>query len=129
MNPVVQLRRVQNREWQYNALVFWCPGCEYLYEGEMVGGLHMLPIDGNAPGSKWGFNGNLEAPTLTPSILTAHEFSRRPGLDGAIVVQKFVCHSFLRDGVFEFLGDCTHQYASQNVPIPPLPDWVIKEKS
>jgi hypothetical protein len=35
-----------------------------------------------------------------------------------------VCHSFLTDGVFHFLGDCTHPYAGQQVPLPELPDWL-----
>lgn len=29
-----------------------------------------------------------------------------------------VCHSFVRDGQIEFLGDCTHSLAGQTVPLP-----------
>lgn len=31
-----------------------------------------------------------------------------------------VCHSFVRAGKIEFLGDCTHALKGQTVP---LPDW------
>jgi hypothetical protein len=65
----------------------------------------------------WTFDGNLDAPTLSPSILWCE-----------IVVDGVeVCHSFLRNGVFEFLSDCTHEHAGQHVPMPDLPDWFTKE--
>ena len=34
------------------------------------------------------------------------------------------CHSFLVDGVWQFLGDSAHALAGQNVPMVPLPDWL-----
>lgn len=120
MNPVALLRKVSHNEMTYDVLVFWCPGCERYRDGdpEPAGGLHMLPISGD-PSRRptWTFDGNLKRPTLSPSILTKFTLAEIP----------FVCHSFLRNGVFEFLGDCTHKYANQKVPIPPLPDWVVKE--
>jgi hypothetical protein len=36
------------------------------------------------------------------------------------------CHSFLKSGVWEFLTDSAHDLAGQKVPLPPLPDWVVK---
>lgn len=33
-----------------------------------------------------------------------------------------VCHSFVRAGRIEFLGDCTHALAGQTVPLPPWPE-------
>lgn len=35
-----------------------------------------------------------------------------------------VCHSFVVDGVWQYLGDCTHAMADQHVPMVDLPDWV-----
>ena len=108
------LRTVQDGELRYEALMFWCPGCEVITDGCKVGGLHMLPVNTDAGGKpRWTFNGDLIRPTLDPSILT------RTGPDGS-----FVCHSYLRNGVFEFFSDCTHQYAGQHVGIPDLPSWV-----
>ncbi|MGC4033677.1 MAG: hypothetical protein QM754_18485 [Tepidisphaeraceae bacterium] len=30
------------------------------------------------------------------------------------------CHSFVRDGQIEFLGDCTHELAGKTVPLEPF---------
>ena len=106
------IRHVASEGGRDGGLMFWCPGCEI---GPGVGGLHMLPISGDV-GERacWTFDGNLEDPTLNPSILTGR------GTD-------FTCHSFLHAGIFNFLGDCTHALANQHVPAPPLPDGVMNE--
>lgn len=104
------LRKIQDGDLRYDALMFWCPGC-----AENDGsGLHILPVSGETGArSRWDFDGNFEFPTLNPSILTK--------------MTNFVCHSFLRNGVFEFLGDCTHSMAGHQVPIGELPEWVIRD--
>jgi hypothetical protein len=98
----------------YKALVFWCPGCERIdSQGERQAGLHMLPIEGDSSKRPtWDFSVTLRKPTLSPSILSKIGFT-----------PPFVCHSFLKDGVFTFLSDCTHKYKDQSVPIPDLPAW------
>ena len=77
---------------------------------------HNLPVDWTPPGMErspenagkpvWGFNGDLERPTFTPSVLwtTGHD----------------ICHSFVRDGRIQFLPDCTHALASQTVELPEI---------
>lgn len=122
------LRSVSNAEWRYQALMFVCPGCESEdEEGRLVGGLHMLPVSGNPPGARWDFDGNLEAPTLSPSILTRHEHARKY-VDGELKdIGLFVCHSYLRAGQFEFLADCTHKFAGSTVPMRELYPWVERE--
>lgn len=120
MNPSFQLRRIRDGDETYDAIMFWCPGCERERDGEKEGGLHMLAITGDSSKHPiWVYEGPLDSPTLTPSILTKFTMAG----------EEFVCHSYLRKGVFEFLGDCTHALASQHVSAPPLPDWVIKENS
>jgi hypothetical protein len=105
---------------------FWCPGCK---------GSHRVWIAGDH-GCVWGYNGNPERPTFTPSLLMrgGHYI---PGHQGPscwctynaqrIAEGKkpafatcFVCHSFVTDGRIQFLGDCTHDLAGQTVD---LPDW------
>jgi hypothetical protein len=106
---IAKLTKMSDHGVRYQGLVFACPGCAEMREGSV--GLHILPV--NAPRLEkpsWDFDGNLEAPTLSPSILT------RNG-DGG------VCHSFIQQGQFQFLGDCTHSMAGQTVPMPELPDW------
>jgi hypothetical protein len=94
----------------YGALMFVCPGCAELDHNT---GLHMLPVNTSLKSPSWSWDGNLELPTLSPSILT------RGGVD-----LEQVCHSFLQAGVFDFLNDCTHSLAGQRVPMLDLPSWV-----
>lgn len=103
---IAALRTVEDQGHAYAAILIMCPACD---------DLHMLPVGGDVPPGKpqWEFNGNLEAPTLSPSLLT------RMG--------NQVCHSFLRNGIWEFLSDCTHAFAGQNTPSPELPEWVFQE--
>lgn len=111
-----QIRHVTDTQNnRYDALAFLCPGCIELNGS----GLHMLPVNTTATTPSWHWDGNLELPTISPSILT------RTGVDP----NKNICHSFLKAGVFQFLGDCTHSLANQFVPMLDLPDWFIKESS
>ena len=117
-----RLRHVTDGNQTYDDLVFWCPGCEQPDpDGQMVGGLHMLPINNTITSPSWDWDGNLKAPTLSPSILTRHDYYTGPDTPPRV----FICHSFLRGGVFEFLGDCTHSLAGQSVPMPDLPAWAL----
>jgi len=118
-NPVALIRRIRDKRESYKAIVLWCPGCEITDEdGHVHAGLHMLPINGNAKKRPtWKWNGDLVQVTLTPSILTKSNRGVIP----------FRCHSFLRQGRWEFLNDCTHPLKGRTVPMVPLPDWVIHE--
>lgn len=92
------------RLWFYNdadpeaRLAFECPGC---------GQLHAIPTTGPRA---WEFNGDLARPTFAPSILV--RWTSGPEH------QAGVCHSFVRDGQIQFLGDCTHTLAGKTVPLP-----------
>lgn len=82
-------------------MCFDCPGC---------GMSHAIRIrrgDGRRP--SWEWNGSMTAPTFSPSILV--RWTRRG--------EPKVCHSFVRDGSIEFLGDCTHPLAGRTVPLLP----------
>lgn len=85
---------------------FWCPGCN---------SAHIITVEG--AGSNWGYNGNPERPTFTPSILVTYN-GPDAGIDDA---PPAVCHSFVTDGRIQFLGDCTHRLAGQTVGIPVWP--------
>lgn len=87
-------------------LLFWCPGCD---------GAHHVQVS-EGPGPRWGFDGNYDRPTLTPSVLVTYN-GPDAGRDGA---PPAICHSFVRSGQIEFLGDCTHSLAGQTVPLKPF---------
>lgn len=95
---------------------FWCAGCSEM---------HMVNTDASDRPA-WGFNGNYEVPTFTPSILVTGV--RRPTddeCDRIMAGEKIeptprVCHSFVTDGRIQFLGDCTHALAGQTVALQPF---------
>lgn len=76
--------------------LFHCPGC-----------LNAHPFEIEAPnGAGWTWNGSLDAPTFTPSLLcNQHDSCSR-------------CHSFVTNGKIQFLSDCWHRLAGQTVDIP-----------
>jgi Family of unknown function (DUF6527) len=84
-----------------------CPGC---------GHSHMYD-------SRWGFNGNLDSPTFSPSYLSKYRHPKGysndnpapKGWKGEYVEE--VCHSFVTDGKIQFLSDCTHKLAGQTVEL------------
>lgn len=101
--------------------LFWCPGC---------GEPHAVRVrdDGQNIGGAWGFNGNYERPTFSPSILvrgkrrlTEEEYERVVAGE-KVGVPDTVCHSFVRDGQIEFLSDCTHELAGKTVSVPDFDD-------
>jgi hypothetical protein len=66
-----------------------CPACEYG---------HFFDLG-------WTFNGDLEKPTFSPSMLVygGHNTPR--------------CHSFVREGRIEYLSDCEHSMAGKTVDL------------
>lgn len=88
-------------------LLIWCPGCKTYHQ--IVTRRMMM-----GSGPVWDWNGDVEKPTISPSILTWRQF-------GGYNEER--CHSFVRDGVWEFLTDCTHELAGQSVPMQPGPNW------
>jgi hypothetical protein len=104
-------------------LIFWCPGCK---------DHHAVRAGDNA----WTWNGSCEAPTFAPSILvTSGHYA--PGEhahcwctynaehpDDPVDFHCYRCHSFVREGRIEFLGDCSHALAGQTAELPECPvDW------
>lgn len=74
--------------------VVHCPGCNRK---------HVLYTHSEQH-PNWHFNKNMIAPTFSPSLLVKYG-------------QGVVCHSFIRDGQWQFLNDCTHELAGKTVPM------------
>lgn len=87
-------------------LSFHCPGCRSKHFVNIA--TEMLPLP------TWSWNGSVETPTLSPSVLVTYD-GRDAGIDGA---PPSVCHSFVTDGQIKFLSDCTHDLAGQTVTLP-----------
>jgi hypothetical protein len=72
--------------------MFWCPGCNEF---------HWI-------NDSWQITGDSENPTFAPSVLVGG--SSQSG-------KPMRCHSFVRDGQIQFLGDCNHKLAGTTVPM------------
>lgn len=108
-------------------LGYWCQGCQSVHQVSVIG-----------EGAIWGWDGNVDAPTFTPSVLiTSGHFvsTHKPGdkcwctyavehPDRPVPFTCRRCHTFVRGGMVEFLGDCSHALAGKTEP---LPDWPYAE--
>jgi len=97
---MAKFRAVANEEGRYN---FNCPGCGFAH------GV-WTKTENPLTHARWDFNGDVNNPTVSPSILVR-------GYDGE-KEQNYVCHSFIKAGKIQFLGDCTHALAGQTVELP-----------
>lgn len=90
-------------------LTFKCPACaasQAVYGDGQVYDLpdqHSVPVQTGDP-EDWGFNGDLERPTLTPSVRVRYGEE----LD-------YQCHFFVRNGQIQYCGDSTHALAGKTI--------------
>jgi hypothetical protein len=77
---------------------FECPGCK-------IG--HSFRTESKGQRPCWEFNGDPANPTFSPSLLVNWKSD-----EGG-----HICHSFVRGGQMEFLGDCTHELAGKTVEL------------
>ena len=78
------------------AIMFQCPGCECC---------HYVTVDEKG----WKFNGDMNCLDISPSIMVSNS-------------QGTMCHSYVRNGKYEYFADCKHKYAGQTIPVPDFDD-------
>jgi hypothetical protein len=111
----MKLVKLDTHYWPRGGYGHWCPGCKSGHEIDTE--------QPNGSGAKWGFNGNLERPTFTPSInrrwgtFADPNYKPEPGHD-----HSGVCHYFITDGKIIYCGDCTHALKGQTVDLPDIPE-------
>jgi len=81
------------RKYHPTQYAYFCRGCgyEHVFELKSTGGHHE-------------FNGDLNNPTVSPSLVQGWVGSKR-------------CHSFIRDGKIQYLDDCEHELRGQTVEL------------
>ena len=118
-----KLKKYNNAGGTEVGYIFKCPGCKHT---------HVVPVVRPYPASGWQFNGNVEAPTFSPSILArSGHYAQGKSAEGCYNCAEnaahpeeaegfdcMVCHSFVTDGRIQFLDDCTHALAGQTVDLP-----------
>ncbi|WP_296540048.1 DUF6527 family protein [Rhizorhabdus sp.] len=93
-------------------MAFHCPGC-----GEQ----HSCTVGEGSGRPRWGWNGDLDRPTLTPSVLVTYNGPDAGKLDeDGFRAPPAICHSFVIDGQIRFLTDSTHALAGQTVDLPEI---------
>lgn len=80
------------------SIFFYCQACKQV---------HGIKT-GQGAGPRWGWNGDHEKPTFTPSVLVNQ---------GMANPEVPLCHSFVTDGRIQYLSDCTHEMAGQAVEL------------
>lgn len=91
--------------------IFDCPGCK---------STHIVHVfERNRCNAQWSFNGDMEKPTFRPSLNQRvgpfPQGAKRYGQDWS---GKFdVCHVTVTDGICDFHGDCSHEFAGKQLPL------------
>lgn len=93
--------------------IHYCPGCN---------STHHFVTDSSSGGPVWGFDGNIELPTFTPSM-RVYDPAKRSKDGTESIPERTRCHYFLTGGAIQFLGDCSHDLKGQTIPLPDLPEW------
>jgi len=117
---MTKIRKSPTSEKGYQ-YIFVCPGCNEEHAFNDV---------------KWRFNNDYEKPTISPSYLLTylHSSKERNKVSkdyhkkhGRWLTQKElphdlkdICHSFIKNGMIQYLGDCTHKLAGQTVELPDI---------
>lgn len=90
-------------------LIYYCQGCEDTHQ------VRVRTPENQRP--SWEWDGNMDAPTFSPSVLVTYDGADSDGEEGL----PSRCHTFIKAGMVQFLTDCTHALAGQTLPLPPWP--------
>lgn len=88
---------------------FYCPACDNMH--------YYYTKDYEHPGPKWDFNGDLENPTFSPSLLRSTNIPRNEA-EKINRVEYTQCHLFVTNGQIQYCTDCPHEFAGQTIPLP-----------
>lgn len=104
---------------------FYCPGCKCHHNV-------WTKISKRNSKCTWAFNGDMDKPTFSPSLLVRWvdlPVNLEKGKDGKYVLgedgrvkgaKDIVCHSFIKEGMIQYLSDCTHDLRGKTIEIPNL---------
>lgn len=95
----------------------WCEGCEELHPFRTAQSSTYDP-QRHKPAPLWGFNGDTESPTFTPSLrlFAVPEDKTTPWEEWATR-----CHIIVTDGRIQFCGDCAHELKGTTRALVPPP--------
>ncbi len=86
---------------------FYCPGCKHP---------HVYSVTDDNSG--WQFNGNLQSPSFTPSLLNTLKVYNE--VTKVYDVETERCHLFVTDGKIIYCDDCKHELAGKTIELPDI---------
>lgn len=92
-----KLETVVNIDKSVYGYAVYCPGCNQV---------HVIATSGHIA---WTFNNDMEKPAFQPSLMVNRDLSNPTAPR---------CHSYITEGKFQYLDDCTHALANQTIEIP-----------
>ena len=94
----------------------FCPACDMTHGFRVNLGDSVMVHE-----NPWDFNGDYDRPTFSPSMFANRDFWATPHHPS--------CHSYLENGIWRYLPDCSHQYAGQELALPyPDPDMSFERR-
>jgi hypothetical protein len=106
MAKIKHVQHIYNGEkYHHDQFHYWCEGCGYE---------HAFAL--KADGGHHHFNMDLNLPTVLPSLVQ----NSTPGR---------MCHSFIKDGVIQYLNDCWHHLAGKTVELTDIDEQLEKRKN
>jgi len=101
MEPIKHNAKLWERKQDVGSYwLFWCPACKCGH---------------GIPTPRWGFNGNVDSPTFTPSL-------RRSWTNPDTKQQETLCHLTVTHGQITYHADCPHDMKGQTIPMQDLPE-------
>lgn len=92
----------------------WCQACREM---------HVFAVEeAFSNGAKWTFNGNFDKPSFSPSMNIRTRPRPTVPVGRPDAGQIDICHYFLKDGMIQYLGDCTHSLKGQTIALQELPE-------
>lgn len=114
---MAKMRRMDDTHFRFE-----CPGCK----------------DWHVISTAWQVSGDMDKPTVQPSILVRNGhfapgqregrgcwctfYVENPPAPGEKVFKCQQCHSYIKDGMIQFLDDCSHELRGKTVELPELHD-------
>jgi hypothetical protein len=93
----VKLKPVKSDAGDLLGWSFFCPGCDHPHVYYTSGAM------------TWAFNGDMAAPSFTPSLLNTCEKHPDP--------KQRRCHLFVTAGKIIYCNDCSHDMSGQTVDL------------
>lgn len=86
----------EGKKIHHTQYIYFCPACKHT---------HAFAL--KKDGGHHEFNMDLDNPTVTPSLNQNFTVGNK-------------CHSYIKNGMIEFIYDCDHVMAGQTVPLPEI---------